>query len=76
MPLIRSKEKVDRQLVAVRDIDENMAKQVIWIRGRLHTVRGRGKQCFVVIRHQFATIQAVACVNENISKQMVKFITG
>jgi len=73
--LIQSREKVDRQLLPVRDINETLAKQTIWVRGRLHTSRGKGKQCFFVIRHQSATIQAIVCVNENVSKQMVKFIT-
>ena len=76
MPLIQSKEKLDRKLYAVRDINETLAKQTIWVRGRLHTSRGKGKQCFAVIRHQSATIQAVAFVSENISKQMVKFLSG
>ncbi|CAF3234470.1 unnamed protein product [Rotaria sp. Silwood2] len=75
MPLIQSKEKIDRQLISVRDINEKLAKQVIWVRGRLHTSGDKGKQCFLVIRHQSATIQAVVCVNENVSKSMVKFVT-
>ncbi len=75
MPLIQSREKVDRQLLPVRDINETLAKQTIWVRGRLHTSRGKGKQCFFVIRHQSATIQAIVCVNENVSKQMVKFVS-
>ncbi len=74
MPLIQSKDKLERQLVPVRDINESLAKQTIWLRGRVQTSRGKGKQCFLVIRHQSATIQAVVCVNENISKQMVKFV--
>ncbi len=74
MPLIQSKEKIDRQLLPVRDVNETLAKQTIWVRGRLHTSRGKGKQCFIVIRHQSATIQAIICVNENVSKQMVKFV--
>ncbi|CAF2763667.1 unnamed protein product [Rotaria sp. Silwood2] len=73
LPLIQSKEKIDRQLISVRDINEKLAKQTIWVRGRLHISRGKGKQCFLVIRHQSATIQAVVCVNENVSKPMVKF---
>lgn len=76
LPLIQSKEKLDRQLIAVRDVNESLAKQTIWVRGRLHTSRGKGKQCFLVIRHQSATIQAVVCVNENVSKPMVKFVAG
>ncbi|CAF1465830.1 unnamed protein product [Rotaria magnacalcarata] len=75
MPLIQSKEKIDRELVSVRDINEKLAKQTIWVRGRIHTSRGKGKQCFLVIRHQSATIQAIICVNENVSKPMVKFVT-
>jgi aspartyl/asparaginyl-tRNA synthetase len=75
MPLIQSKEKIDRQLLPVRDVNETLAKQTVWVRGRLHTSRGKGKQCFLVIRHQSATIQAVVCVNENVSKPMVKFVT-
>ncbi|CAF2106078.1 unnamed protein product, partial [Rotaria magnacalcarata] len=75
MPLIQSKEKVDRQLISVRDIDEKIAKKTIWVRGRLHTSRDTGKRCFLIIRHESATIQAVVCVNENVSKSMVKFAT-
>jgi len=48
LPLIQSKEKSDRQLVPVRDINESLAKQTIWVRGRVHTSRGKGKQCFLV----------------------------
>jgi nondiscriminating aspartyl-tRNA synthetase len=76
LPLIQSREKLDRQLIPVRDINETFAKQTIWVRGRLQTSRGKGKQCFLVIRHQSATIQAVVCVNENVSKQMVKFVAA
>ena len=75
MPLIQSKEKLVRKLYPVNEIDEKLAKQTIWIRGRLHTSRGKGKQCFFVLRHQSATIQAVLFVSENASKQMVKFAT-
>jgi aspartyl/asparaginyl-tRNA synthetase len=74
--LIQSKEKLDRQLLPVNDINESLAKQIVWVRGRVHTSRGKGKQCFLVIRHQSATIQAIVCVNENVSKAMVKFVNG
>ncbi|CAF1034480.1 unnamed protein product [Adineta steineri] len=73
LPLIQSKEKCDHELFPVCDINETLTKQTIWVRGRLHTSRGKGKQCFIVIRHQSATIQAFICVNENVSKPMVKF---
>ncbi|CAF1241841.1 unnamed protein product [Adineta steineri] len=74
LPLIHSKEKCDHELFPVCDINETLTKQTIWVRGRLHTSRGnKSKQCFIVIRHQSATIQAFICVNENVSKAMFKF---
>lgn len=76
MPMIRSSEQPDRVLVPVIDLNSLRSDQKIWVRGRLHTSRGTGKQCFIVIRHQQATIQALVFVGEKISKQMVKFCTG
>lgn len=34
-----------------------------------------GKQCFIVLRQQSYTVQGLAAVNEQISKQMIKFIS-
>lgn len=76
MKMIQSTEKPDRKLVAVGSVGAAMANQDIWIRGRLHTSRGTGKQCFTVIRQQQSTIQALVFVGEAISKQMVKFCTA
>ncbi len=75
LPLIQSKEKVDRKLYDVSELNESMADQKVWTRGRLYTSRGKGKQCFFVIRQRFHTIQALVSVNETTSKKMVKFIT-
>jgi aspartyl/asparaginyl-tRNA synthetase len=73
MPLIQSKEKIDRQLLSPHDINESLVKQIIWVRGRLHKSRDKGKQCFLVIRHQSTTIQAIVRVNEHVNESMVKF---
>jgi len=48
----------------------------VTVRGRVHTSRAKGKQCFFVIRQQQVTIQCLAFVNESISKQMVNFIAN
>lgn len=45
----------------------------VWIRGRVHTSRSKGKQCFLVLRKQSSTVQCVILVDEVRSKQMVKF---
>uniref|UniRef100_A0A915L369 Aspartyl-tRNA synthetase n=1 Tax=Romanomermis culicivorax TaxID=13658 RepID=A0A915L369_ROMCU len=73
--LIQSKDKPDISFTKICDINESKDKSTVWIRGRLHTSRSKGKTCFVVIRQQLHTIQALMFVSdeEKISKQMVKF---
>lgn len=43
--------------------------------GRLHTSRSKGKQCFCVLRQQQSTVQCIAFVSDQVSKQMVKFVS-
>ncbi|XP_072763286.1 aspartate--tRNA ligase, cytoplasmic isoform X2 [Anoplolepis gracilipes] len=75
--MIQSKEKFeDRKFTAVKNLNKNLQNQVVWLRGRLHTSRAKGKQCFIVIRQQSYTVQGLAAVNEKISKQMIKFISN
>ncbi|XP_063986010.1 aspartate--tRNA ligase, cytoplasmic isoform X2 [Diachasmimorpha longicaudata] len=75
--LIRSAEThEDRKFVDVKDLEPQIKDQTVWLRGRLHTSRAKGKQCFIVIRQQSSTVQGLAAVNERISKQMIKFISN
>lgn len=48
----------------------------IWLRGRLHTSRAKGKQCFFVLREQQFTLQCLLSVSEKLSKQMVKYVAN
>lgn len=74
LPLIQSKEKVDRTLVNVSDLKLNLVDSKIWLRGRLFVSRKTtNKQCFITIRQRFHTVQAIVSVNEQVSKAMVKF---
>lgn len=66
----------DRHFVDVKELNVELAEKSVWIRGRLHTSRAKGKQCFFVIRQQSYTVQGLAAVNETVSKQMVKFISN
>ncbi|XP_071450324.1 aspartate--tRNA ligase, cytoplasmic [Hetaerina americana] len=75
-PMIQSKEHVQRHYVHVKDLDPESAGKTVWIRGRLHTSRAIGKQCFVLIRQQQYTVQAILAVNDAISKPMVKFASN
>ncbi|KAI2660546.1 Aspartate--tRNA ligase, cytoplasmic [Labeo rohita] len=66
-------EDADRALVRVQDLTPEKAEQQIWVRARIHTSRAKGKQCFLVLRHQQFTVQALLAVGDRASKQMVKF---
>lgn len=71
--LIQSAEKhPERSFIDVRDLKGSVGKQT-WVRGRVHTSRCKGKQCFLVLRQQSSTVQVLISVNEVVSKQMVKF---
>lgn len=49
------------------------ATQVL-VRGRIHTVRGKGKSAFLVLRQSTATVQGVLFVDDStVSKGMVKY---
>ncbi|KAK3691715.1 hypothetical protein RRG08_004024 [Elysia crispata] len=76
LPLNQSQERLSRHLHRVNELLPDLATQTVWVRGRLHTCRSKGKQCFFVVRQQKWTVQGVAIQNENISKQMIKFISG
>ncbi|XP_053964697.1 aspartate--tRNA ligase, cytoplasmic [Anastrepha ludens] len=73
--LIQSKEKFEeRKFVGVNELSEHVSKdELVWVRGRVHTSRSKGKQCFLVLRQQSSTVQCILAVGDRISKQMVKF---
>lgn len=75
--LIQSQESHDdRVFTKVSELSAFHGKhpnQSVWIRGRVHTSRAKGKQCFLILRQQSSTVQCVIAVNDVVSKQMVKF---
>jgi aspartyl-tRNA synthetase len=49
----------------------------VLVRGRVHTVRGKGKTAFLVIRQRTATVQAVMFVDDTtVSRGMVKYASS
>lgn len=73
-PLIQSQNKhEDRHFVDAIGGLQAHVDQTVWLRGRVHTSRSKGKQCFLVLRKQSSTVQCVIIVDELRSKQMVKF---
>uniref|UniRef100_A0A182Y144 Aspartate--tRNA ligase, cytoplasmic n=1 Tax=Anopheles stephensi TaxID=30069 RepID=A0A182Y144_ANOST len=74
MKMIQSAEKHgERVFVKVSELSHCQKDAQVWVRGRVHTSRCKGKQCFLVLRQQSSTVQCLLAVNEHISKQMVKF---
>ena len=72
--MIQSENKFsERNFVKVSELEKYMNLDNIWVRGRVHTSRSKGKQCFLILRQQSATVQCVIAVNDLVSKQMVKF---
>ena len=75
LPRVKSAARTDRTWAYCRDIDASWDGKVpVLLRGRVHTVRGKGKSCFLVLRQSTATIQLVMFSNdETVSKPMVKY---
>ncbi|XP_028407717.1 aspartate--tRNA ligase, cytoplasmic-like [Dendronephthya gigantea] len=73
LPLNQSHERTERVWTKVKDLLPEKAGERVLVRGRLHTSRGTGKQCFVILRERQFTVQAICAVSETISRQMVKF---
>lgn len=62
-----------KKFTKVIEIDENLVDQVVIIRARIQNSRAKGKMCFMMIRDQYATIQAGLFVDETTSKGMVTY---
>jgi nondiscriminating aspartyl-tRNA synthetase len=74
LKMIQSENKyADRLFVPVSELPKYLGKDNIWVRGRVHTSRCKGKQCFLILRQHSNTVQCVFNVNDVVSKQMVKF---
>lgn len=77
MPTVQSQSKSTHEWTPVRTLTSALDKQEVLIRGRVHTVRAKGKSAFLVVREGGATVQVVFFVDETlVSKQMVKYISG
>jgi aspartyl-tRNA synthetase len=69
----QSQYKTDRKWTDIIDLHKDLAGQSVWLRARVHNVRGKGKSCFLVLRRGFATVQAVLFASDEIPRELVKF---
>lgn len=73
---LQSKERSGRGWSKVGDIAGDVAGQTVLVRGRVHTVRGKGSLAFFVVRETGYTVQCVAQLKDKVvSKGMIKFVT-
>ncbi|CAH3190956.1 unnamed protein product, partial [Porites evermanni] len=76
LPMAQSQEKTSKVWTKVKDLTSEAVGKRVLVRARLHTTRGTGKQCFMILRDRQYTVQGVCAVNDVISKAMVKFAAG
>lgn len=73
---LQSKAKSSKAWTKVADLAGDRAGHTVLVRGRVHTVRGKGSLGFLVVREAGHTVQCVVAVKENVvSKGMIKFVT-
>ncbi|GBE62463.1 aspartate-tRNA ligase [Babesia ovata] len=62
-----------RNWVDIKDVD-NAKDQLVWIRGRINDVRGKGAMAFIILRQQYESLQCIVdSRQEMVSKDMVKW---
>eukprot|EP00898_Chlorokybus_atmophyticus_P007058 jgi/Chlat1/7353/Chrsp59S06976 len=76
VPLVQSSEVTQRHWEDVAALDKSYENKTVLVRGRVHTVRGKGKSAFLVLRSQHATVQCVLFAGEVVSKGMVKYASN
>lgn len=69
----RYEDRIFTKVSELSEFNKRHPNQNVWVRGRVHTSRCKGKQCFLILRQQSSTVQCVIAVNDYVSKQMVKF---
>ncbi|XP_003740658.1 aspartate--tRNA ligase, cytoplasmic [Galendromus occidentalis] len=74
--MIQSSERLERTLTPISSCTSKLVGQEVWVRGRIHVSRSKGKQCFLILRQACCSIQCVLAVGENVSREMLKFVSN
>jgi aspartyl-tRNA synthetase len=59
LAIIQSRWKSDRQWTDIKALNASPGGSNVWIRGRIHRTRGKGKLVFLVLRYGFSSVQCV-----------------
>ena len=74
LELIQSKQIEEREILSVADLTDDKIGQEICVRAHAASVRGKGKCGFLLLRTQYATIQACVFAGGDIPNAMAKFV--
>ena len=74
LKLIQSAYKSDRVWTKISSLELSSEGNEVWIRGRLHTSRVKGKAAFFVLRQGSFTLQANLFVSDTTPKEMTNFL--
>ena len=64
----------ERVYTKIEDINQELVGKDVWVRARAHMITGKGKIVFIILRQQFATVQATTSVSDTISQGMIKYL--
>lgn len=67
-PFIKSVFRSDRKWTGVAQLNDTLKDQEVLVRARIHNIRSKGNNCFIVLREGFATAQALAFKGDNMPK--------
>eukprot|EP00475_Leptophrys_vorax_P029037 TRINITY_DN4234_c0_g1_i1.p1 TRINITY_DN4234_c0_g1~~TRINITY_DN4234_c0_g1_i1.p1 ORF type:complete len:537 (-),score=163.86 TRINITY_DN4234_c0_g1_i1:64-1674(-) len=74
LKLIQSAYKSGRIWTKISTLQVNVEGNEVWVRGRLHTSRVKGKAAFFVLRQGSFTLQANLFVSDTTPKEMINFL--
>jgi len=77
LEMIQSRAITDTVFARIEELSEDRIGTNVTLRGRVHSVRAKGKGAFMVLRQGSETLQIAFFVDDvKVSKQMIKFIGG
>ena len=73
LPVIMSQTMSGRTWSRISSLAAPLAGREIWLRGRCHNTRAKGKCAFLMLRQGIATVQATVFQDDVVTKEMVKY---
>lgn len=71
---VQSQSRSSANFTQLNKLTHNLVSNEVLVRARVHTVRSKGKSCFLQLRQNMATLQVVMFVNnETVSRGMVSY---